>query len=82
MGTTQIVILSVLFVVFMLGFIYTNTVAKEKNQTHGGILVMFLAFTMAMITLVIGLLQYNQLQLQAKGKCPEFEKLENVYRIK
>lgn len=57
----------------------------DKEKTKKGLLGLFILTFLAYLCLVILAIQIDEiheLREQLKNKCPEYEKLENVYRLK
>jgi len=79
MTTTQIIMFSFITLLYM--FLAGSRISKEKDddkRTSSSIEI--LLFLMTMIVLIAITFSLNELQ---KGvKCPEYEKIENVYKLK
>ena len=76
MTTAQIVILSLITIVFIISLISTER--GRYDEMKGGTFGMLLAFLFTMLIAVIAIMGQNKL---AKG-CPQYEKIENVYKLK
>lgn len=83
MTNSQIIIFSILGVLWVLSYfkLAYHLDDKKQNSTQW-----FLLFVMTnalfIVCLVTATLVMNDLQKQVEGKCPELEKVENIYKIK
>ena len=83
MNTPQIVIFIILGI--MIGICYFKIAFSIDERKIKGLVYLFV------YTLIIGILfmkallstlEVNDLEKQVKNKCPEYEKIENVYKLK
>lgn len=79
MTTAQIVIYSVLLGGQFTRILYRDFYDKEDRRDIILDLVLFAIVGALLVAMTLG---FNQQQEQLKGKCPELEKVENVYKIK
>lgn len=77
MTTVQIVILSALFIFYLWSACYR--LFKYDNERNNTMFELIL-FSVTMILLLASVLELNQYRNTLK--CPEYEKVENVYRLK
>lgn len=82
MTLIQIIILTILIILLVWS---NHLVAKELNHGKSSVIsfisslmlqAMFVLFT------IMGIIEMNQARDTIKGKCPEYEKIENVYKLK
>jgi hypothetical protein len=80
MTTAQIITITILSLIVFVAFIYS--IWTEKKEYKDAI-SMILIFAFAMMTLLACLTTSEMMELRKnKSKCPEYEKIENVYRLK
>lgn len=81
MTTQQTLVLIIIGLIGLISiFSFTNTLFS-KNET-GKFLWSFVLIIMTMLIFVTLVMQLNYLITKAKDKCPEYEKVENVYKLK
>lgn len=80
MHTAQIIILTILSILITVSYFGTALAKSDKKRMSFIILWLFTsAFTM--IIAIIMTIQREDL-LKEKDKCPQYEKIENVYQLK
>ena len=84
MNTAQIIIFIILgllisFAYFKIAYTIDNT--KYKTG-YSALFLMMLCITMLLIIAMVTTMEMNELRTQVKNKCPEYEKIENVYKLK
>lgn len=81
MTTGQIIILAFFGIIFFIGLF--GSLFSEKSGIKDGFIFIsaFSTSFFALIAIVVTI-EMNNLRKQLKGKCPEYEKLENVYKLK
>lgn len=83
MTNSQIIIFSILGVLWLLGYFKLAYHLDDKKQNSTQWFMLFVMTNALLITcLITATLVMNDLQKQVEGKCPELEKVENVYKIK
>lgn len=75
MTTAQIVILAATFIFILIGLMNHNSKSKWYPITLG---LLILSVLMLWVGLLAATLSLNQM----KKPCPEYEKIENVYKLK
>jgi hypothetical protein len=60
---------------------YSIDIKKAKKGLLGLFILTFLAY-LSLVALAIEISEIHELREQLKNKCPEYEKIENVYRLK
>lgn len=81
MTTAQIITLIILGILILIGY-FGTTLSKTDSKRFP-----YLALWMGVSILIYGLLIIMTIEResalkQLKGKCPEYEKIENVYKLK
>lgn len=72
--------LVILFILLCVSFFGCNMAKKENNRTlYSGL---SLAIGIMSLFLVFMLLEVNRELEKKRGKCPDYEKIENAYRLK
>lgn len=61
-------------------FLYFRLLGKTDSRHTATALLM--TVICVLFSLLICMLEMNELRIKAKGICPEYEKLENVYKLK
>jgi hypothetical protein len=81
MTTSQIIILSILFII---DFCLTIIVPVYGKITNPYLLSLgFVKMLFILMIIIIGTLFINEFKSKSKGKCPEFEQIQGpVYKIK
>ncbi len=79
MTTAQIIILGsiCLLGILSIGFIFLS---KKTSVKEGAGMGLFFIFGLVFMLLCLTLLELNK--LRSENKCPEYEKVEDVYRLK
>jgi hypothetical protein len=81
METGQIVIFSIIGLGVLIGYIKTMLSKNDNGKLGWGFFQMF--FTSLFILIAVLMTAEREAALkQLKGKCPKFEKIENVYKLK
>ena len=80
MTTTQIVIISILAILIVI-CCFGTTLTKNVNKQFGFIVVWLFASMLAIGFLII-MTTLRQDELKLKGKCPEYERVDNLYKLK
>lgn len=80
--TTSQIIIAIGFVVIYLILFATAWTAKDDRKRDIFMVTSLIAFGFIMIVWVSTLMYMNQYINKAMGKCPEYEKVENVYKLK
>lgn len=83
MSTAQIIIFLILaiLIVFCYFKIANNLVKDIEDGFLYLLLSEFLVFSLYLIA-IVATNEVNELKTQIKSKCPEYEKVENVYKLK
>lgn len=84
MITAQIITLIILGILTIIAYFRAAYKIDYKNHPTGLLYVLLLT-AIALLSLMIVCFQtqsINELNKQVQGKCPEYEKIENVYKIK
>ncbi len=84
MGTFQWIVIGVLSALVVICY-FKLAYSIDNKKFNSGILSLFgLTFITAMsiMLLVTTIEENNELQKQIKAKCPQYEKIENVYILK
>jgi uncharacterized membrane protein len=79
MTTAQIIILITATLVFIIS-LYILTTSKNDDAKNGSIFFVCLSF--GFMTIVAFLSTKVAMESSKKHKCPEYEKVENVYKLK
>jgi len=80
MTTEQIVILTIFGV--LASAVYISFIfLKTDNDKHFAMSSLFILFGLLMIVAFVAILEMNKLK-SSIDKCPEYEKIENVYQLK
>ncbi len=80
MTTTQIVILIILSLMMIVGY-FGIGFSKSENKKLIFAAIWLLSSGITMLFLIL-MTTNNEKLLKERGKCPEYEKVENVYRLK
>lgn len=81
MTTIQITIICVLVILAIISYFGLNFSKTENAKTGWAFLLMFL-FLICTFLLAIITIDNNELKNRIKSKCPEYEKVKNVYKLK
>jgi len=79
METRQIVILAILAIAYSWAWL-TTVNSNKKNNIETANMAQLLLFGMLFIVAVTAVMEMNR--LKKDEKCPKYEKIENVYRLK
>jgi uncharacterized membrane protein len=79
MTTAQIIILITTILVFIIS-LYILTTNKNDNAKNNSMFFVYLSF--GFMTLVAFLSTKTAMESSKEHKCPEYEKVENVYKLK
>ena len=82
MTTAQIIFIVCLCLLEVICFFGVLVSKKYRNDWLFGLIFLFGMMTFLTILLTIQLTQTNNNLIKSRGKCPEYEKVENVYRLK
>jgi cbb3-type cytochrome oxidase subunit 1 len=80
MTTLQIILLSILAILTIIAYFGTAMSKKEKSKMIYVILWLFTSTILFLISLIT--LETNAELEKLKSKCPEYQKIENVYILK
>jgi hypothetical protein len=81
MTTSQIAILSILGIIAIIAFI--GAMLNNKYETRIlFIIALFSSFGFLFIVALVATQEMNKYSNLAKGKCPEYERIDNVYKLK
>lgn len=78
MLTRHLIFLAIITILFM--FLYFRLLGKTESRYTATAL--FITVMCMLFSLLIFMLEIDELHTKAKGICPEYEKLENVYQRK
>jgi len=81
MYNTQILILSIIGILWLLCFIKIVLSTDDKKSTLEWIMFFSIVNSVVFAITIMLIVEMNELKEKVKGKCPELEKVENVYRI-
>jgi hypothetical protein len=81
MTTSQVIIFSILAVLAIVGFFGGIFSKSDSGKLLWNFLLFFVAFIFAFLAIEMAV-QRETLLEQVQGKCPEYEKIENVYKLK
>lgn len=81
MTTAQIIIITILAILALLGFSGNLLSKKEGARIAWSFLLLFTTSLFALIAFTMTS-DREKLSKQIKDKCPQYEKVENVYRLK
>lgn len=81
MTTSQIIIVVGFVIIYLILFI-TAWISKDGAKRDNYMGFSLIAFFFVMTLWISTLIYMNQYIKKAMGKCPEYEKLENVYKLK
>lgn len=81
MTTGQITILSIISLLAIFAFVGVVFFDREETKNACGIFQLFLTVFCLMICTVLTV-EVNRLHEKYKNGCPEYEKIENAYKIK
>jgi len=81
MTTSQIILLSILAILSLIGYFGASL---SKNEGVKILYIILWAFITAVLfaTIMVQFGIINKLEKEAKGKCPEYQKIENAYILK
>jgi hypothetical protein len=77
----QIIILSIFGLGVLIGYIGTMLSKYDMKKYGWGYLQLFCTLVILLIAIIMTM-SVNRLSNQLNDKCPEYEKTENVYRLK
>jgi archaellum biogenesis protein FlaJ (TadC family) len=82
MTTTQIIIVSIPFIILIISILRLE-IKNDKNSFDSFLFILSIYSIGFLFFIIYSLTEdNNELRKQIKGKCPEYEKIENVYRLK
>ena len=83
MNTAQIIIFIILGII-MIGSYFKLAYTIDTNKPIGYVYLFIYTLTTAIFFMIaiLATQQVNELRTQVKNKCPEYEKIENVYKLK
>jgi hypothetical protein len=81
MTTPQIIIIGILTVLITIGYIGTM-LSKNDNQKTAWCTLQIFSTAFIIIVAITMTTERNECLEQLENKCPEYEKIENVYRLK
>jgi ABC-type nickel/cobalt efflux system permease component RcnA len=81
MTTAQIIVIIIISLVFITSL---SVLAKSENEKTKDNAAFLILISFGLITLIacLSLIEANNLLKIKKQKCPEYEKVENVYKLK
>lgn len=81
MNNFQTITIGILSILFLISYFGTALTKKENNRLGFIVLWLFTSAITLMLT-VIMTVSNEQNYKKAQGSCPEYQKLENVYKLK
>lgn len=81
MNNFQTIVISILSILFLISYFGTALTKKEDNRLGFIVLWLFTSAITLMLT-VIMTISNEQNYKKAQDVCPEYQKLENVYKLK
>lgn len=81
MTLPQIILFSIIAITSIISFLI-NTLSKNEKTISNSAVVLFIMIAMLFLMSVVVTSEMNYLHNISKGKCPEYEKIDNVYKLK
>ena len=81
MTTQQILLFSILGGLILFS-IFVNALSKKQSTKMFSLFLLIYALSLLLTIAIIQTLQVNELKKQINNKCPEYEIIENVYKLK
>lgn len=81
MTTTQITVMIILIVAMLIAFIQTMKSKRDVEKHFWGSVQFCFIFLITFMG-IVAMKENETNKKKLKGKCPEYEKIENVYRLK
>lgn len=81
MTQPQIIVLSIIAITSIISFLI-NTLSKNEKTISNSAVVLLIMIAMLFLMSVVATSEMNYLRNISKGKCPEYEKIDNVYKLK
>jgi len=81
MNTAQIITITILCILALIGYFGIALSKKESSRVLYLFLLTFVT-SMFIFTTIIQTLEVIELEKQLKQKCPQYEKVDNVYKLK
>lgn len=81
MNIIQITIFIILFILALYSLIKGTAPVKYEERYHW-VMLLTLILSFSVISLFVVTYEMNNLREQIKNKCPEYEKLDDVYKLK
>lgn len=81
MTQPQIIVFSIIAITSIISFLI-NTLSKNEKTISNSAVVLFIMIAMLFLMSVVVTSEMNYLRNISKGKCPEYEKIDNVYKLK
>lgn len=81
MTQLQIIVLSIIAITSIISF-SINMLSKNEKTISNSAVVLFIMIAMLFLISVVVTSEMNYLRNISKGKCPEYEKIDNVYKLK
>lgn len=81
MTQPQIIVLSIIAITSIISFLI-NTLSKNEKTISNSAVVLLIMIAMLFLMSVVATSEINYLRNISKGKCPEYEKIDNVYKLK
>jgi phosphoglycerol transferase MdoB-like AlkP superfamily enzyme len=75
-------ILLIIAIVFAIVVYFGTALSKNENKRMSFIVLWLFLTGVLFFTCVILNSELNHYKSQAEGKCPEYERIENVYKLK
>jgi ABC-type nickel/cobalt efflux system permease component RcnA len=81
MTTAQIIVIIIISLVFITSLSVLSKSENEKTKDNAAFFI-FISFGLITFIACLSLIEANNLLKIKKQKCPEYEKVENVYKLK
>jgi len=81
MTITQIILLCICSLGILIGYVLTMLSENDEQKFLWGFIQLFFTALIALVAFIMTNEREKCLK-QLKNKCPEYEKIENVYRLK
>lgn len=80
--TTDQIIMLILITIFAVIAFFGTSLSKNDDRRMNFIVLWLLSTGIFFIICFVSLTEMNKCKEQSKGICPEYEKIENVYKLK
>ena len=81
MTTGQIIVLLIIGILSVIGFA-GSVLSEDVNKRLEYNILLFFTVTCLFLISILSTTASNQYYKEKQGKCPEYEKIDNVYRLK